>query len=792
MRSPRDTGRGARVGRLLATATTTCVVAAGFLAAPVAGLPWNDGRLQTLAADQHTPDVGAGSPVGEGVSVGVVGTPESTGPTTLQEVLGVLERAELAGQDAGRKVTPAVDQAAAELGMLLSTYLAQQSARSSDRPFAAADAEVPSPVLPAPATEPDVTGPAEQTPEVAPSAPADEPRAVAVARQIATDPAAIDPADEPDPVATGERSGAEQPDPVQPDAVQLDAVQPDEQAADQSGHDGDEVTFDDLVVAATRLATLLDPATTTLEAGILPAGADGAVAARATLTASLLEVVDRYGRSTAGYANGRIPASALCPLDFAPGHMLRCDAAEQLSALSKEYEKEFGVPIPMTDSYRSLELQIRVKATKGWLAATPGTSNHGWGLAVDLGYPISTFTSAEHAWMRVHGPDYGWDNPSWARSTGSKPEPWHFEFFAAGPIPDRAWKADDVAGGGGPTAPAERADKNAKDAKDGNDGKGTKSAGGTAKDGAVEKGGKKPGSTSYGGTTDPGKGGDSSDRPATPAKVTVPDVAGQSLAAAKKKLQALGLEVTTVTRADDDVPEGTVVTTRHAGTKVRTGSTVTLVVSSGPEQASQQVAVPKVAGKDEAGARQALTDAGLVPAKRVATRASDAVREGDVVGTDPVAGSSVDRGATVTIVVSSGPAQVKVPAVEGDAGSAKRALQDVGLAPEVVEEHSDTVDEGHVIRTEPGAGTPVDRGAAVRVVVSSGPEEPEQVEVPGVVGEEQAVAVQRLKDAGFVVEVVEEPSDDQPEGVVVRRESGTEETLPSGSTVTLVVSTGPE
>ncbi len=163
------------------------------------------------------------------------------------------------------------------------------------------------------------------------------------------------------------------------------------------------------------------------------------------LTAMLRTVVERFGNSTDGYANGLIPADVLCPLPFAPGHRLRCDAAAQLVALNAVYRDQFGRDIPMTDSYRSLESQFSLKATKGFLAATPGYSMHGWGLAVDLGAPISSGRSAEYTWLRLHGPDYGWDNPPWARADGAKPEPWHFEFFAAGPIPNRALSAADVA-----------------------------------------------------------------------------------------------------------------------------------------------------------------------------------------------------------------------------------------------------------------------------------------------------------------------------------------------------------
>jgi hypothetical protein len=171
------------------------------------------------------------------------------------------------------------------------------------------------------------------------------------------------------------------------------------------------------------------------------------------LRESLVHVVTLFGGSTGGYANGRIPTVVLCPLEFAPGHLLRCDAAERLTALSGAFEREFGYPIPITDSYRSYVQQVAVASAKPHLAAIPGTSNHGWGLAVDLSDPIAGGASSEYAWLRVHGPDYGWDNPSWARPEGFKPEPWHFEFFAAGPVPDRATDPSAVGAWGATDAP---------------------------------------------------------------------------------------------------------------------------------------------------------------------------------------------------------------------------------------------------------------------------------------------------------------------------------------------------
>ena len=128
------------------------------------------------------------------------------------------------------------------------------------------------------------------------------------------------------------------------------------------------------------------------------------------------------------YANGQIPTSGLCPLWSAPGDSLRPKAAVAFNAMSKAYAKDFGHPICVTDSYRSYSEQVAVKASRGFWAARPGTSNHGLGLALDLCDGVNSFGSPQHAWMKQNAPLYGWFHPSWAGPSGATPEPWHWEF----------------------------------------------------------------------------------------------------------------------------------------------------------------------------------------------------------------------------------------------------------------------------------------------------------------------------------------------------------------------------
>jgi D-alanyl-D-alanine carboxypeptidase len=134
------------------------------------------------------------------------------------------------------------------------------------------------------------------------------------------------------------------------------------------------------------------------------------------------------GEATGAGANGSIALSEMCVL-WDGGPSIRADAAVALARLNQQYRAVFGEDMCITDGYRSYSQQVATKAAKGYLAAMPGTSNHGWGLAVDL--CPETYAGDRWAWLAANGPAYGWDNPPWARPGGSKYEPWHWEFTAA-------------------------------------------------------------------------------------------------------------------------------------------------------------------------------------------------------------------------------------------------------------------------------------------------------------------------------------------------------------------------
>jgi D-alanyl-D-alanine carboxypeptidase len=129
--------------------------------------------------------------------------------------------------------------------------------------------------------------------------------------------------------------------------------------------------------------------------------------------------------------NGQLPDSALCTL-WDPAHRLRADAAVALAKLNIAYKQHFGENICITDSYRNLAQQYSVRARKPTLAAIPGTSNHGLGLAVDLGCGVETGSgNTRYQWLVDNASAYGWGHPAWAEPGGSGPyEPWHWEYVA--------------------------------------------------------------------------------------------------------------------------------------------------------------------------------------------------------------------------------------------------------------------------------------------------------------------------------------------------------------------------
>jgi D-alanyl-D-alanine carboxypeptidase len=126
-------------------------------------------------------------------------------------------------------------------------------------------------------------------------------------------------------------------------------------------------------------------------------------------------------------SNGELPEEWLCDLGI-EDHQLRADAAVSFAKMNAAYKKDTGKELEITDSYRDMSGQLSVAGRKPGLAAKPGTSLHGWGIALDLGGGVASKSGAWD-WLVEHGDEYGWENPDWAKS--SMYEPWHWEYTPA-------------------------------------------------------------------------------------------------------------------------------------------------------------------------------------------------------------------------------------------------------------------------------------------------------------------------------------------------------------------------
>ena len=204
-----------------------------------------------------------------------------------------------------------------------------------------------------------------------------------------------------------------------------------------------------------------------------------------------------------------------------------------------------------------------------------------------------------------------------------------------------------------------------------------------------------------------------------PDSVTLPDnLVGMSPDDARKAVEALGLkwDVNSSKVASDTVPEGKVAQTNPSpGSKVKAGQTITAYLSSG----SDQVEVPDLSGMSQDQARSALKAVGL-ELGNVSTVDSDKEKD-RIVEQDPDSGSTVKKGTSIAVSVSSGKAaQVEIPSVVGiGREDAEAQLKALGLTV-TVEEVTGTQPAGQVTAVEPGVGSKVDKNSTVKLKVSKG------------------------------------------------------------------------
>jgi beta-lactam-binding protein with PASTA domain/tRNA A-37 threonylcarbamoyl transferase component Bud32 len=264
-----------------------------------------------------------------------------------------------------------------------------------------------------------------------------------------------------------------------------------------------------------------------------------------------------------------------------------------------------------------------------------------------------------------------------------------------------------------------------------------------------------------------------------PNQVVVPTVIGKTQAQAEAILRDAGFDVA-VKSVPRDAPVGTVFEEDPpAGSKADEGSTVTVTVAA----PRGKVVVPSVAGQTEQQALRALRKTNLRPKTR--ERPSATVRRGLAIGTEPPAGSELQAGKQITLLVSTGPKLVQVPPVIGQQQDvAETEIRNAGLIPNF-EQRNSAAPEGEVIAQNPGGGSTVRKDTTVTIVVSSGVG---TASVPNVVGARLDEAKSQLTGAGFSVRIVERTTTDPDEDGRVTEQSPTAGTrLQRGEFVTIFV-----
>lgn len=148
-----------------------------------------------------------------------------------------------------------------------------------------------------------------------------------------------------------------------------------------------------------------------------------------------------FGPAVKDGSNGKLPDSQLAPIGIG-GLKAQPSAAAAFKAMRAAAEAD-GVKLGATDGYRTFAQQVDVKRRKPNLAATPGKSNHGWGLAFDMDFG-SNVNSPGYKWMVANAARFGFKGPL------RKPnEPWHWEYAGGGGGAPAAPDATQVAQPGG-------------------------------------------------------------------------------------------------------------------------------------------------------------------------------------------------------------------------------------------------------------------------------------------------------------------------------------------------------
>ena len=278
-------------------------------------------------------------------------------------------------------------------------------------------------------------------------------------------------------------------------------------------------------------------------------------------------------------------------------------------------------------------------------------------------------------------------------------------------------------------------------------------------------------------------------------KVSVPDLIGEIYS---ESMEYEGFVINKIDDVfDDEAPAGQIVYQEpKAGSEVANGTTIYIKVSKGKDDGTNTML--DVIGQKADDVEQVLKSMSLDLDVKIEEQSSDTYPEGQIIATDPVAGTQLTPGQIVTLYVSTGKDSKKMEMPNVLNLTLEKAKEILDLQEQELEydtsetEYSDTVEKGRVVRTEPESGQPIVSGQTVKLIISLGME-PRVPEVEGKTVDDVKSAIKLIapvEDIKFVEEEI--PHGTVETGRVVKTSPETGASLVDVESVTIYVSTGPE
>ena len=220
---------------------------------------------------------------------------------------------------------------------------------------------------------------------------------------------------------------------------------------------------------------------------------------------------------------------------------------------------------------------------------------------------------------------------------------------------------------------------------------------------------------------------------------------------------------------------------------------VTATPSEEPDHTTSGVQLDDLKNMDKQQAMSYLNGLNLSISIDTEDRSSDEIDEGKVITTNPVAGSTIMSGDTVTLVISTGAEKEEVPDVTSlSVNDAKKALEDKGFTTTISYDNSDTIEIEKIIGTTPMKGEQAEKGSLVTIVVSKG-KATTYVKVPKLSGKTKKEAKKALEAVGLQLgNVSSNYSDSVAKNLVIAQSQSANNEVESGTLIDITLSLGPE